>query len=101
MLINLPVAYIGHNLIKAKSLVSLLLLVGCVLCVQSQHKNVYLPFNNNWKVEILEDPRSSSDIRGKSFTTSTPTNIHLDLLKHNRIDDPYFGANVLQLTWLA
>lgn len=53
MLINLLVAYIGSHIINFKSIVAVVLLVAYALCVQSQHKNVYLPFNNDWKVEIL------------------------------------------------
>lgn len=30
-----------------------------------------------------------------------PTNVHLDLLKHNKIPDPFFAKNELQVQWVG
>lgn len=36
-----------------------------------------------------------------SLPTTVPTVLHLDLLRHNKIPDPYFGSNYRLLDWVS
>ena len=40
-------------------------------------------------------------LKGNKFLTGLPTNIHLDLLRQNKIEDPYLGDNINKLKWIS
>lgn len=50
---------------------------------------------NQWEFMVLDE--FNSEWR----PAVTPSNIHLDLLSHGLIDDPYQGTNARNLSWLA
>ncbi|KAM7222221.1 beta-mannosidase B [Rhypophila decipiens] len=72
---------------------------------------VSIPLHQNWQFAQLPD-ESSSDInqgeqkigleRNKFYPVSQfPTNIHLDLLHHGLIPDPFMGKNELDVQWVG
>ena len=57
--------------------------------------------NQNWEFELLSCVRSGSDLIGQKFTTNLPSTIHLDLLKHKKIEDPFYRNNYPNVQWVS
>lgn len=54
------------------------------------------PVNTNWQFK-QEKEDDASYLPVAQF----PTNVHLDLLHHKKIPDPYIGKNELQVQWIG
>ena len=58
-------------------------------------KAVY-PIDENWQFK-----QSDKDDASYLPVSQFPTNVHLDLLHHRLIPDPYIGKNELQVQWIG
>lgn len=67
------------------------------------HTNEYrkLDLNQNWVMTLLEGPAEADKLRGKTFETSLPTNVHLDLEKGGAITNPLLENNYPQVKWVS
>lgn len=57
---------------------------------------VVTPVNNNWTFKQVDD-ESSEFLPVAQF----PTNIHLDLIHHKIIPDPFIGKNEIDVQWVG
>jgi beta-mannosidase len=57
-----------------------------------------IPIDYGWLFKQQDGPASSKILRP---TASFPTNIHLDLLAHNLIPDPFIGTNETKVQWVG
>lgn len=55
-----------------------------------------IPIDKNWQFKEA-DKKDSSYLPVGQF----PTNVHLDLLHHKLIPDPYIGKNELEVQWIG
>lgn len=64
---------------------------------------VTVPINQNWQFAQKKDDNDNYDNGNNKFlpVSQFPTNIHLDLLHHNLIPDPFIGKNELDVQWVG
>lgn len=55
-----------------------------------------IPISQGWQFKEAEKPDSSY-----LSVAQFPTNVHLDLLHHKLIPDPYIGKNELEVQWIG
>jgi beta-mannosidase len=55
-----------------------------------------IPLNEKWQFRKADNPENT--FRGVS---QFPTNIHLDLMRHNLIPDPFIGKNETAVQWVG
>ena len=58
--------------------------------------HITIPLNSNWEFKQSDKP-SATYLPVSQF----PTNIHLDLLHHGLIPDPFIGKNELDVQWVG
>src|SRR5450756_1666916 len=63
----------------------------------SRHRKV-IPIDHGWLFKQQDGTESARTLRP---TASFPTNIHLDLLAHNLIPDPFIGTNETEVQWVG
>lgn len=63
--------------------------------------------NDNWKLQFFdENERSDCEIAGADFKmdewllTEVPGDVHSTLLKHGKIEDPFYSTNVEKCRWI-
>ena len=64
--------------------------------VVTMGSKVVIPINKNWQFKEA-DKEDSAYLPVGQF----PTNVHLDLLHHKLIPDPYIGKNELDVQWIG
>ena len=57
---------------------------------------VRIPIDKNWSFRQADDPKSQY-----LPVSQFPTNVHLDLLHHGLIPDPFIGKNELVVQWIG
>jgi beta-mannosidase len=67
------------------------------LAVPSQHRKV-VQLDHGW---LFKQQDGSGSARTLRQTAMFPTNIHLDLLAHNLIPDPFIGTNEAEVQWVG
>ncbi len=55
-----------------------------------------IPVDKNWKFKLVDRPDSEF-----LAVAQFPTNVHLDLLAHKLIPDPFIGKNELLVQWVG
>jgi beta-mannosidase len=50
---------------------------------------------------VLSGAENSKALQGKKFNTSIPTTLHLDLLAHDQIKDPFLKDNHNSQRWIS
>ena len=56
--------------------------------------------NGGWRLTIDKCPQGNK-LTGKDYNVTIPSTFHLDLLKHDQIEDPFFGNNYPSLHWVS
>lgn len=60
-----------------------------------------ISLNDKWNVVLTKVPQSKKQLQDVQLTTTLPSTIHLDLLKHNKIEDPFHRDNYPKLKWVS
>ncbi len=79
----------------------LLLLVGLQLASALDKSCSVESLNDDWTMVVIDGPIEAKGVLGKSFATSVPTTLHLDLLANQQISDPFFADNYPKMKWIS
>ena len=78
-----------------------LLLLVLLTGVLSQPEHRTMDLNADWTLNVIGGSSQASSITGKTYQTSVPTVVHLDLLAANDIPDPFVGENYAKVKWVS
>lgn len=56
--------------------------------------------HKSWQLTIDKCPSNAKVLNG-ALDVTIPSTFHLDLLKHKKIEDPFFGDNYLAQHWVS
>lgn len=75
-----------------------------IICLLTVYSNCFSEVHrsypaNPWQLKIDFCP--NADMKDVIIPTSIPSVLHLDLLRSNKIPDPFFGDNYKKLEWIS